>query len=114
MGTRILQPGIRLSHAGLRCADLAGAGLSNQYGKARRARRGTPGRRETSVVLTFRVTYTSTTSGLSDKASVNVTENQAPATPPPAGSDGGGRFESTVVGFSCWNLCVATRSNSHC
>jgi probable HAF family extracellular repeat protein len=43
-----------------------------------------------SVVLTFGITCNSTTSGLSDKASVNVTENQAPATPPPASSGGGG------------------------
>jgi probable HAF family extracellular repeat protein len=43
-----------------------------------------------SVVLTFGITCNSTTSGLSDNASVNVTENQAPATPPPASSGGGG------------------------
>jgi hypothetical protein len=43
-----------------------------------------------SVVLTFGITCNSATSGLSDKASVNVTENQASATPPPASSGGGG------------------------
>jgi hypothetical protein len=45
-----------------------------------------------SVVLIFGITCNSTTSGLSDKASVNVTENQAPAggAPPPTGSGGGG------------------------
>jgi probable HAF family extracellular repeat protein len=43
-----------------------------------------------SVALTFGITCNSTTSGLSDKASVNVTENQASATPPPTSSGGGG------------------------
>ena len=45
-----------------------------------------------SVVLTFGITCNSGTSGLSDKASVDVTENQALAggAPPPAGSGGGG------------------------
>jgi probable HAF family extracellular repeat protein len=43
-----------------------------------------------SLALTFGITCNSATSGLSDKASVDVTENQAPATPTPASSGGGG------------------------
>ncbi len=47
-----------------------------------------------SVILTFGINCNSTASGLSDKASVNVTENQAPATsggaPAPTSSGGGG------------------------
>jgi probable HAF family extracellular repeat protein len=47
-----------------------------------------------SVVLTFGITCSSSATGLSDKVSVNVTENQTPVTsgggPAPAGSGGGG------------------------
>jgi probable HAF family extracellular repeat protein len=47
-----------------------------------------------SVVLTYGITCNSTTSGLSDKASVNVTEKQAPAS-----SSGGGALNPVSLAF---------------
>jgi probable HAF family extracellular repeat protein len=57
-----------------------------------------------SVVLTFGITCNSTTSGLSDKASVNVTETQAPAsssapTPPASSGGGGGALNPLSLAF---------------
>ena len=48
-----------------------------------------------SVVLTFGITCNSATSGLSDKASVNVTENQAPA----SSGGGGGALNPLSLAF---------------
>jgi probable HAF family extracellular repeat protein len=57
-----------------------------------------------SVALTFGITCNSTTSGLSSKASVNVTENQAPAsssapTPPTSSGGGGGALNPLSLAF---------------
>jgi hypothetical protein len=52
---------------------------------------------DSSVVLTFVITCSSTTSGLSDKASANVTENPAPASP--GGGGGGGALNPLSLAF---------------